>query len=347
MTRFVAILLAAWTLAAVSLRAATNVAPELSEVLGLLRTNLAGTTEAELNQLAVDGLLTRLHGKVTLIGEAPAAAATNLPALARASILESNVAYVRLAGFDTPLAGRMLETLNRYAQTNRLIGLVLDLRFAEGENYAAAAAVADLFQSKARPLMDWGGGSASSTVKTEPLKLPVSVLVNRETAGAAEALAAVLRETGVALLLGGTTEGSALIAEEFPLKNGQRLRIATTPVKVADGLALTTRGVAPDIEVEAPLDEERAWLNDPYGLGRPAVTPGSGTATNLTTAPRASRRPRPNEADLVRARRNGVSLEGELPEPRAAEPPRPLLRDATLARAVDLLKGLAVVRAAR
>ena len=60
-----------------------------------------------------------------------------------------------------------------------------------------------------------------------------------------------------------------------------------------------------------------------------------------------SRQLRPNEADLIRARRDGQSLDGELPLSRGAEPEKPLLRDPALARAVDLLKGLAVVRATR
>ena len=72
--------------------------------------------------------------------------------------------------------------------------------------------------------------------------LPVAVLVNRQTAGAAEALAAVLRETGAGLILGSRTAGQAMVAQEFPLKNGERLRIATAPVQLGDGSALAGAG---------------------------------------------------------------------------------------------------------
>jgi hypothetical protein len=50
-----------------------------------------------------------------------------------------------------------------------------------------------------------------------------------------------------------------------------------------------------------------------------------------------------NEADLVRERRRGLNGEGT-PAPVAAEPERPVVRDPALARALDVLKGLAVVR---
>ena len=104
--------------------------------------------------------------------------------------------------------------------TNKLKGLVLDLRYTSGKDYEAAAAVADLFVSKERPLLNWGKGIVRSSSKTDAIEVPVAVLVNGQTAGAAEALAAVLREAGSGLVLGSRTAGQAMIAEEFPLKNG-------------------------------------------------------------------------------------------------------------------------------
>ena len=71
--------------------------------------------------------------------------------------------------------------------------------------------------------MNWGNGMVRSKEKSDAIALPVAVLVNRQTAGAAEALAAVLRETGAGLILGGKTAGQAMVAQEFPLKNGDRL----------------------------------------------------------------------------------------------------------------------------
>ena len=62
---------------------------------------------------------------------------------------------------------------------------------------------------------------------------------------------------------------------------------------------------------------------------------------------RTARRPRPSEADLVRARREGTNLAGDIPPARPAEPEKPLLRDPVLARSVDLIKALAVVRQSR
>lgn len=350
MRRFFLAGMAVWLmLVTPALPSTTNGAPDFSEVFDLVRTHLAGATATELNETAVEGFLAALRGKVVIVGQKQVAA-TNTPAVAATSLLESNVAYVRLAGLDDTTAGQIGDALTRWSATSGPAGLVLDLRFARSDDYAAAGAVADLFQSKVRMLIDWGDGVIRSKEKDNPWRLPVAVLVNRETIGAMEALAAVLRETGVGLILGNPTAGSAMVGREFPLKDGRKLRVAAVPVKVGDGVQLTVRGVQPDIAVAVAVTEEKLLLDDPYGLAlgngvtnRMDVVGGEGAI--LTN--RLARRPRPNEADLVRARRNGISLDAEFADARAVEPAKPLIRDPVLARAVDLIKGLAVVRATR
>ena len=83
-------------------------------------------------------------------------------------------------------------------------------------------------------------------------------------AGAAEALAAVIRETGTGLILGSRTAGQAAIAEEFPLKNGQRLRVATAPIQLGDGSSLSLEGVNPDITVQVTSEAERTYYADAF-----------------------------------------------------------------------------------
>lgn len=323
----------------------TNAAPDFNEVFNLVRKHLTGVSELELNQAAVEGLLSALRGKVTIV-EPGKPAATNPPALAVASLLESNIAYVRLTALDDKVASGLAESIARWSTNNAPAGLVLDLRFANGDDYASAAAVVDLFQTKARPLVDWGKGPVQSKEKSDALRLPIAALVNRETGGAAEALAAMLRETGVGLILGNRTAGRAMIGQEFPLTDGRRLRVATLPVKIGEGIELTARGVQPDIVVEVAAAEERLFLDDPYGMNvRTMGTDLAGNGAALTNRP--TRRPRPNEADLVRARRDGVTLDESFMDSRSVEPAKPLIRDPALARAVDLIKGLAVVRANR
>lgn len=316
--------------------------PDLEQVRQLIRANLAGVTEAELDRHAFDGLLQGLRGKVKLVDAQTSS--TTTPNLAHSTVLDSGVGYLRVRTVALGLADEVATACQTLAATNDLKGLIIDLRFAEGEDFLAAATVANLFVADERDLLDWGNGMMKSTPKTNALNWPVAVLVNNETTGAPEALAALLRETGVGLLLGNPTRGAAMTTKEFPLSNGQHLRIAAMPVKLAGATTLPLSGVTPDIQVTVTPAEERAYLNDPFkaiAKAAPGLT-SSGSTTN-----RVIRRTRTTEADLVRARREGLNLEDETIPSRDPEPETPLIRDPALARAVDLLKGLAVVRRTR
>ena len=261
-------------------------------------------------------------------------------------MFDGDIAYVRVERVGEGLANAVREACKKLGATNKLAGVILDLRYAAGDDYASAAATAELFVKKAQPLLNWGNGMVRSKDNSDALSVPVAVLVNRQTVGAAEALAAVLRETGAGLVLGSSTAGQAMIAQEFPLKNGERLRIATAPIQLGHGSALSQQGLKPDIAVEVTLADERTFYADAYKMpsrtellagGSPGLT-NSASGTN-----RPARRPRFNEAELVRERREGIS-EADMTALREREPEKPLVNDPALARALDLLKGLALVR---
>ena len=323
---------------------------DFKEVYDLIRAHLAGMSEGQLNQAAVGALVSGLAPKVSLVAKAAAPGAAGETALVlKSSVFDGDILYVRVGRVGDGLAKAISAACSKSGTTNKLKGAALDLRYAGGDDYAAAAAAADLFVKKEQPLLNWGNGMVRSKEKTDAIALPVAVLVNRQTAGAAEALAAAMRETGAGLVLGSKTAGQAMVAQEFPLKNGDRLRIATAPVQLGDGSALSEQGVKPDIVVAVSPEDERAYYADAFkvtdrtnlqaSVGGPATGPGNGTN-------RVVRRPRFNEAELVRERREGVS-EADLTALRAPEPEKPMVRDPALARALDLLRGLALVRQGR
>ena len=324
--------------------------PDFKEVYDLVRAHLAGMSEAQLNQAAVRALITGLSPRVSLVtnGAAtkPQADAT---LVSKSSVFDGDIGYVRVERVGEGLANAVREACTKLGASNKLGGVIIDLRYADGDDYASAAATAEVFIKKDQPLLNWGNGIVRSKEKADAISLPVAVLVNRQTSGAAEALAAVLRETGTALILGKSTAGQAMIAQEFPLKNGDRLRIATAPVQLGDGSSLSAQGRKPDILVEVTSADERAYYADAYKLpSRPELLAAvsAGMTNSASGTNRATRRPRLNEAELVRERREGIS-EADMTALRSPEPEKPLVSDPALARAVDLLKGLALVRQSR
>lgn len=324
-------------------------APDFKEVYDLVAAHLGGISAADLNRTSVQALVTALSPRVSLAGgaETPVGAAPQL--VTKSTLFDGQIAFVRVGRVNSGLADAVRDAFQKLAGTNTLNGLVLDLRYTDGDDYAAAAGTADLFLKKDRPLLDWGNGVTRSKEKPAALVAPVVVVMNRQTSGAAEALAAVLRDSGAGLLVGARTAGQAMVAQEYPLRDGQRLRIATGSVRLGDGSVLSLDGVKPDIAVEVNPAEERAYYADPFkefprtnllaGASIASATPANGT--NRT------RRARFNEAELVRERRDGSSADLELPPNDNPDAGKPTVRDPALARALDVLKGLAVVRQSR
>jgi len=308
--------------------------PEFREIYDAIKAH-SSISPAELNQAAVQGLLSELAPRVILVtnGSASRASATT-PLVSKSSLMEGDIAYVRIERVGEGLPKAVREAWETLSHSNKLQGIVLDLRYADGSDYAAAAGTADLFLKKEKP---------------DPILVPAAVLVNHFTSEAAEALAAALRASGAGLILGRRTAGQAMVMQDFPLSNGDQLRIATAPVQLGDGAALSMHGVRPDITVEVTRDEERAYYADAFRL--PGKTDLSASAgLSLTNAVgntnRVARRPRFNEAELVRERREGLS-EGDMTGAKDYEADKPVVYDPALARALDLLKGLAVVRQTR
>ncbi len=328
----------------------TNPAPAFDEVYKLLREHISGLSDDGLNRAAVEGLIKELSPRVSLTTNAPAAAVPPTNLLSQATIYDKNFVYFRISEVEGDLNEKIVQKFSELSGTNKMKGVVLDLRFARGSDYSAAAKTADAFLNSEQPLLDWGSGSVNSTKKTNAISVPVAVLVNRQTSGAAEALAAVLREMKVALLIGATTAGEASIYKEFPLQNGQRLHIATAQLKIGKGVALSD-ALKPDIEVAVNSDDEKMYFDDPYKtLSKPIGDVQLSLSTNAPTFGDTNKtRARLNEAELVRRKREGLSEDEEFVDKPLARTDLEIkiIRDPALARAVDLLKALAVVQSQR
>jgi hypothetical protein len=210
--------------------------------------------------------------------------ATN-PALAKSGLLENNVMYLRVGEVGKTLAAEIQSAQTTLSATNKIAGTILDLRFADGDDADAAKAAADLFA---------------------PKTLPLAILVNDETRGAAENLATDLRTARAGLIFGGSTE------------------------------------IKPDIAVTVKSGDEKKFFENPYAALSPGVTNSSAGTNDFATFIDHT-----SEADLVRAKiKDGDEDENSAPAARPA-PAKPVIRDPVLARAVDLIKGLAVVRQSR
>lgn len=315
------------------------------EVFNLVRTNLPGISEEELSRLAAVGLIKELGTKAQLVTNSTAATLPAGDLIGRRTVYNEAYPYIQVRWVDDRLPAEFQTWVSQVASNKSARGLVVDLRYAQGTAYEAAAKVADLFTKSGDPLLKLGTNQIVATEKPKAADLPVAILVNRETKGAAEALAALLRESGSGLTFGSTTAGEAHLFEKFALSTGQLIQIGTVPIQVGDQKTIPAKGITPDIVVAVSPAAEKYLYQDPY---RSAASAAAGASTN-EAANATNRARRFNEAELVRRHKSGASLDDpSAPSPAAApaaeNPDQPVMGDPVLARALDFLKGISALQ---
>ena len=341
----VAISMAGYTASVAWAADSDRTAPDFRQVFDLIRQNLPEVSEEELYRAATEGLVENLAPRVTLVRTG----ANSEPAsvgLTRSNLFDRSVIYLRVGVLGPGLEESVKAVWEQFSSSNKVCGVVLDLRYAKGDDYPAAVSVAKLFLQPKQPIFDWGEGMAESKEAGSIVTCPVVALINHETRGTPEALAAVLRTAGRGLILGSRTAGQAGVSKEFALANGDRLRIVTRSIRLGDGTGLQATGLVPDISLEVNPSDEKAYYENPFAVPRTgAATTLGGVAGSRTNQP--SYRPRYGEAELVRDRRQGLQIDAPSVSRPRTELEAPQIQDAALSRALDLLKGLAIVHQTR
>ena len=176
--------------------------------------------------------------------------------------LPAGMGYMRAAGIFPGAGAEIAAALEKWQAAGKL-GAILDLRGADGTAEEEIPAVAARFAPEGDVLysMNDRQGAEIASVKAgsaPAASLPLMVLVDEETGGAAELLAAVLGG-GVkgAMVIGRETSGDPMIREPRKLSTGRYALLATRQLKTPDGAVYSgAGGVPPDVVItDAALDE--------------------------------------------------------------------------------------------
>ncbi|MEI6809417.1 MAG: S41 family peptidase, partial [bacterium] len=141
------------------------------------------------------------------------------------------ICYAKFSGLYRGTALETVEAL--YGATNGSItGMILDLRGAEGKGLDCVESLASLFIGDNREIFsirNWNGSELNRHRSGEcrRLGIPVVFLIDENTAGASELLAAIVKGGFEVLLLGRPTRGDSLIREKIVLPGGEVLYIGT------------------------------------------------------------------------------------------------------------------------
>lgn len=338
---------------------------QTTEIIEILKSRFVDKDKLDqrlLNDATAAGILDRLGAGAKLLtaeqaasNAVPEVVSTADPAepLARVEVIEPDIAYIRLGDVVDSTAMDLDMELRKFAE-QKVSGYILDLRFADGTNYAAAAEVASRFlperqelfslkQAKGEPEI-FRSTAVPRSLAVELADAPLILLINGQTRGSAEVVAAALRARERGIVIGTPSAGSAVAWDDVKLSDGRVLRLATAKIAFPKGNDIFPGGLVPDIIVKIdPKMEREAIFSVQTNMTltaslQPRVTKKVYTEAELVKAFRgeAIGRPLPtatNELTLAGEPVTGAETEGEINK----------VRDSVLQRAVDILKGIRVL----
>jgi len=168
--------------------------------------------------------------------------------------------YVRLAAFSEGSHGALRDAVRR-ARRQGAEGLVLDLRANGGGLLQEAVLAASVFLPEGEVVVSTESRTQGRSVhRTEGDSLPsrpVVVLIDRNTASAAEILAAALADNAGAAVVGPRSFGKGVFQQEIGLSNGGALKLTIGEYFTPDGANLAGSGIQPDVRARDRLGTER------------------------------------------------------------------------------------------
>jgi carboxyl-terminal processing protease len=150
-----------------------------------------------------------------------------------AFLVKPGVGYIHVTNFMETTSREVGEALDKFRAQGELRGLVIDLRGNPGGLLNEAVNMSDKFLQKGQIVVSQRGRAFPDQVyrashgEEGAGKYPIVVIVNRNTASAAEIVSGALQDHDRALIVGETTFGKGLVQTVFQISESTGLALTT------------------------------------------------------------------------------------------------------------------------
>lgn len=196
------------------------------------------------------------RGEVTLIRRR----ITVHPVASRMIDDEKKVGYIKLETFSESSVKELDDALMSLHNSG-MKSLILDLRGNPGGLLTAAISISDRFLPEGT-IVSTRGRTASDNSKelatySQTWKVPLVVLIDRNSASASEILAAAIQENGRGIIVGERSYGKGTVQTLFPLQSAPAgLRLTTAKFYSPEGREMSGAGVTPDLNADPTLGDD-------------------------------------------------------------------------------------------
>jgi carboxyl-terminal processing protease len=165
-----------------------------------------------------------------------------------ASQISSQVAYLEIASFAT---GTAQDVKNSLAKLKFDDGVIIDLRNNPGGVIEEAVNVAELFIGSG-VIVSYQVNGFERLFKANnpsPIKVPVILMINRNTASSAEILAGAFQDRNRGVVVGERSYGKGSVQELVTLEDGSRIELTVALYVTPSGRVVEEVGITPDLSV--------------------------------------------------------------------------------------------------
>lgn len=168
-------------------------------------------------------------------------------------MMDDNIGYISITNFRENTYSQFKEALDTL-EAEGMEKLVLDLRNNTGGLVKSAHEIGEELLPEGIMVytMDKEGNREDTLCDDVYNDVPMVVLVNGNSASAAEILAGAIQDTGRGELIGTTTFGKGLVQRLFTLPDGSGLNVTIQKYYTPNGTSIHGVGITPDYEVELP-----------------------------------------------------------------------------------------------
>ena len=168
------------------------------------------------------------------------------------SMLEGRIGYIRVTEFDSVTVNQFSEAL--YTVKNSAArGIILDLRGNPGGNLDAVVDMCNMILPEGMIVYteDKYGNREEYTCDGEnELQLPLVVLVDMNSASAAEIMAGAIKDYGIGTLVGTTTFGKGIVQQIMSFRDGSAVKLTISAYYTPNGNNIHGIGIEPDVLCE-------------------------------------------------------------------------------------------------
>ncbi|RUL84213.1 S41 family peptidase [Tautonia sociabilis] len=232
-----------------------------------------------LTVLGLDG-----HSRAVLLVRRP----VEVKSVESSRLLQGGIGYIRLVSFQKTTIDEMDAAVSSL-RSRGMRHLVLDLRGNPGGLLNVAVELADRFLDRGRIVATRGRAPGQTfdylASPSAPWRMPLTVLIDGDSASASEILAGALKEHRRALVVGRRSFGKGSVQSIYPLRSADAaLKLTTAKFYSPQDHPYSELGVSPDVEVTTtarPPSDDPDTLFEPVPFGDPERDPGLRTAIRL------------------------------------------------------------------